>query len=116
MRVCIRVLLVLSFLAVSLAGCNVIKGLFNPFVGEWKSGIFTLDMRSDNSFEFTVGSTISVNLKGEYTYDENTLALNFDEKSSVIFSYEFSEDKKELVLVAETDFDYFKTKLEFTRE
>ena len=116
MRSCIRVLLVISFLAVPLAGCNVIKGIFNPFAGEWKSGIFTLDMKSDGSFEFTIGSTVSVNLEGEYTYDENKLALNFDEKSSVIFSYEFSEDNKKLVLAPETDFDYFETKLEFTKE
>ncbi|MEQ9619440.1 MAG: hypothetical protein RIG61_09735 [Deltaproteobacteria bacterium] len=116
MRNCVRVLLVISFLAAPLAGCNVIKGLFNPFVGKWKSGIFTLDMKSDNSFEFTIGSTVSVNLEGEYTYDENKLTLNFDGKSSVIFSYEFGEDKRELVLVPETDFDYFKTKLEFTKE
>lgn len=116
MRSCIKVLLVISILAVPLLGCNAIKGLFNPFVGKWKSGIFTLDMKSDSSFEFTIGSTVSVNLKGEYTYDENKLALNFDERSSVIFSYEFSEDNKKLVLVPETEFDYFKTKLEFMKE
>ena len=116
MRSCIRVLLVISFLALPLAGCNAIKGLFNPFAGKWKSGIFTLEMKNDRSFEFTIGSTVSVNLKGEYTYDENELALNFEGESSVIFSYEFSEDKKELTLVPKTDFDYFKTKLEFTKE
>lgn len=116
MKSCMRVLLVITFLAVPLTGCNAIKGLFNPFVGKWKSGVFTLEMKSDKSFEFTIGSTVSVNLKGDYTYDENELTLNFDGESSVIFSYEFSEDKKELTLVPKTDFDYFKTKLKFTKE
>jgi hypothetical protein len=104
--------------AVSLAmtGCEAIKGLFNPFAGKWKSGLLELDFGSDRSFKFVMGSTISINLNGEYSYDDKTLVLKFDKGSEVTFSYEFSSDKKTLTLVPETDFDYIKTRLDFKKE
>ena len=57
-----------------------------------------------------------MNLSGNYEYDDNTLILNFDSGGGVTFSYEFKDNKKKLVLIPKTDFDYIKTKLEFTRE
>lgn len=116
MRRYIRVVAVLSLLALALTGCGAIMGLFNPFVGKWKSGIFVLEFRGDDSFTLTVGSTVSVNLEGKYSYDDKSLDLNFDSGSAVAFSYEFKDDKKKLVLVPRTEFDYIKTKLEFTKE
>jgi hypothetical protein len=106
------------FLALSLAlsGCEAIKGLFNPFAGNWRAGMLELEFGSGRSFELIVGSAVSVNLEGEYSYDDKTLVLEFDGGSEVAFSYEFSEDKKTLTLIPETDFDYFKTRLDFTKE
>lgn len=106
-------LLVVSF---ALAGCDTIKGLFNPFAGKWKSGLLELDFGSDRSFKFVIGSAISINLNGEYSYDDKTLVLRFDKGSEVTFAYEFSSDKKTLTLVPETDFDYIKTRLDFKKE
>jgi hypothetical protein len=105
-------------LAVSLtvSGCEAIKGLFNPFAGKWRAGILELEFGSGRSFELVVGNTISVNLRGEYSYDDKTLVLKFDGGSEVTFSYEFSADKKTLTLVPETDFDYIRTRLDFTKE
>lgn len=116
MRRYIGVLAVLSLVAISLSGCNAIKGLFNPFVGNWKSGIFEIEFRSDKTFKLVIGRTVSVNLDGNYKYDDNTLDLNFDSGSGVKFSYEFMDNKNKLILIPQTDFDYIKTKLEFTRE
>lgn len=106
-------LLAVSF---STAGCDTIKGLFNPFAGKWKSGLLELEFSSGDSFKFVMGSTVSINLSGEYSYDDKTLVLGFDKGSKVAFSYEFSPDKKTLTLVPETDFDYIKTRLDFKKE
>ncbi len=116
MRRYLKVITVCSLLALSLTGCKAIRGLFNPFIGKWKSGVFELEFRSDDSFTFVIGSTVSINLKGKYSYDDSDLALNFDSESAVVFSYEFKDNKKKLVLVPRTDFDYIKTRLEFTKE
>ena len=48
MRRYIKVLAVFSSLAISMSGCNAIKGLFNPFAGKWKSGIIEIEFRSDD--------------------------------------------------------------------
>lgn len=110
--------LAVFLLAVSFAvtGCDAIKGLFNPFAGKWRSGLLELDFGSDRSFKFVIGSAISINLNGVYSYDDKTLVLKFDKGSEVTFSYEFSSDKKTLTLVPETDFDYIKTRLDFKKE
>ena len=116
MRGLLRFVALFSLLALTLTGCDVMKGLFNPFQGKWKAGMLELEFESDRSFKFVAGSTISVNLKGEYSYDDHTLVLKFDSGSEVTFSYEFSDDRKKLALVPETEFDYIKTKLEFTKK
>jgi len=106
-------LLALSF---SMSGCDAIKGLFNPFAGKWKSGLLELEFSSGRSFKFVIGSAVSINLNGEYSYDDKTLVLEFDKGGEVSFSYEFSSDKKTLTLVPETDFYYIKTRLDFKKE
>lgn len=116
MRRHLKIITVFSLLAFTLTGCSAIRGLFNPFAGKWKSGIFELEFRGDDSFKFVMGSTVSINLEGKYSYDDESLALNFDSGSAVVFSYEFKDNKKKLVLIPQTDFDYIKTKLEFTKE
>ncbi len=116
MREYIKVVAIFSLMALSLPGCNAIKRLFNPFTGKWKSGIFEIEFKNNKTFDFVIGSTISVNLKGGYEYYDNTLVLNFDTGNGVTFTYEFKDDKDVLILITQTDFDYFKTKLEFKRE
>ncbi len=106
----------LLLISAAVSGCDTIKGLFNPFAGKWRSGMFELEFGNDRSFKFVIGSTISVNLGGEYSYGDKTIVLKFDNGSEVNFSYEFSRDKKTLTLVPETDFDYIKTRLDFTKE
>jgi len=106
----------LIVLSIAVSGCDAIKGLFNPFAGKWRAGMIELEFENDRTFKFVLGSTISVNLGGDYSYDEKTLVLKFEKGSEVNFSYEFSEDKKTLTLVPETDFDYIKTRLDFTKE
>ena len=104
------------FISVAVSGCDAVKSLFNPFAGRWKAGMTELEFGSDRSFKFVVGSTISFNLNGEYSYDDKTLVLKFDKGGEVTFSYEFSGDKKTLTLVPETDFEYIKTRLDFKKE
>ena len=104
------------FISVAHSGCDAVKSLFNPFAGKWKAGMLELGFENDRSFEFVVGSAISLNLNGEYSYDDKTLVLKFDKGSEVTFSYEFSGDKKTLTLVPEAEFDYIKTRLDFKKE
>jgi len=115
-RRCLTLAVFLLVISVAFTGCDAIKGLFNPFAGKWKSGILELDFGSGRSFKFVIGSAISINLNGEYSYDDNTLVLKFDKGSEVTLSYEFSSDKKTLTLVPETDFEYIKTRLDFKKE
>ncbi|MCI0480815.1 MAG: hypothetical protein L0213_04420 [Candidatus Dadabacteria bacterium] len=116
MRGVLTLAALLIALSIAVSGCDAIKGLFNPFAGKWRAGMIELEFENDRTFKFVLGSTISVNLGGDYSYDEKTLVLKFDKGSEVNFSYEFSGDKKTLTLVPETDFDYIKTRLDFTKE
>lgn len=116
MRGPLRFVALFALLTLMLTECEAIKGLFNPFQGKWRAGMFELGFESGHSFNFRVGSTISLKLNGEYSYDEHKLVLRFDGGNEVTFSYEFSDDKKKLTLVPETDFEYIKTKLEFKKE
>ena len=106
----------LLLISIAVSGCDTIQGLFNPFAGKWKAGMLELEFENDRSFKFVMGSTISVNLGGEYSYGDKTLILKFDKGSEVNFSYKFSGDKKTLTLVPETDFDYIRTRLDFIKE
>jgi hypothetical protein len=116
MRGVLTLVALLIVLSIAVSGCDAIKGLFNPFAGKWRAGMIELEFENDRTFKFVLGSTISVNLGGDYSYDDKTLVLKFDKGSEVNFSYEFSGDKKTLTLVPETDFDYIKTRLDFTKE
>ncbi len=116
MRGVLTLAALLIALSIAVSGCDAIKGLFNPFAGKWRAGMIELEFENDRTFKFVLGSTISVNLGGDYSYDDKTLVLKFDKGSEVNFSYEFSGDKKTLTLIPETDFDYIKTRLDFTKE
>ena len=116
MRGVLTLAALLIVLSIAVSGCDAIKGLFNPFAGKWGAGMIELEFENDRTFKFVLGSTISVNLGGDYSYDDKTLVLKFDKGSEVNFSYEFSGDKKTLTLIPETDFDYIKTRLDFTKE
>lgn len=97
---------------VSLSACSI----FNPFVGKWKSGVFELDFKSDKTFKLVIGSTISINLEGDYSYDDDTLTLSIEGDTDVTFTYTFKDGKKELVLVPKSDFEYIKTKIELEKQ
>ncbi|GEM_PF-1150971 len=116
MRGVLTMAALLIALSIAVSGCDAIKGLFNPFTGKWRAGMIELEFENDRTFKFVLGSTISVNLGGDYSYDDKTLVLKFDKGSEVNFTYEFSGDKKTLTLIPKTDFDYIKTRLDFTKE
>ena len=99
-----------------MAGCSSIEKMVDPFVGNWISGAFNLEFKNDNTFELSIGKTISVNLDGKYEYDDDILTLNIEGDSEVSFSYEFKDDKNKLVLKPEGKSSYFNTKIEFDRE
>ena len=99
-----------------MAGCSSIEKMVDPFVGNWVSGAFNLEFKNDNTFELSIGKTISVNLDGKYEYDDDILTLNIEGDSEVSFSYEFKDDKNKLVLKPEGKSSYFNTKIEFDRE
>ena len=103
-------------IAAALGGCGFIEGLFNPFAGRWKSGITEIEFTRDGKFELTVGRAISLNLDGEYTYDEKNLFLSFGGEEPLKLSYEFGDDKSTLVLDPMTDSDYIKTRLKFKKQ
>lgn len=99
-----------------LVGCSSIEKMVDPFVGNWVSGAFNLEFKSDSTFELSIGKVISVNLEGKYEYNDNTLTLDIEGDSELTFSYEFKDDKNKLVLKPEGESSYIKTKIEFERE
>jgi hypothetical protein len=103
-------------IAAALGGCGFIEGLFNPFAGRWKSGITEIEFTGGGKFELKVGRAISLNLDGDYTYDEKNLFLSFGGGEPLKLSYEFGDDKKTLVLDPLTDSDYIKTRLKFAKQ
>ncbi len=88
----------------------------NPFVGSWSSGEFNLEFNSDKTFELSIGNALSVNLEGTYKYDKERLTLTIDGHSDLVFSYEFKDGDKTLVLKPESDSGYINTKIEFSRK
>lgn len=104
------------FTAAALGGCGFVEGLFNPFAGTWKSGITEIMFTRDGKFELAIGRAVSLNLDGEYTYDEKNLFLSFGGGEPLKLSYEFGDDKSTLVLDPMTDSDYIKTRLKFARQ
>jgi hypothetical protein len=106
-------LFLIQFPMLLLSGC---ESLFNPFTGEWKAGVLTLEFKADKDFKLIIGDTISINLKGKYSYNKDTLILNIDGGSAVGFSYEFNREKNELLLTPGAEFEYIKTAVRFHRE
>jgi hypothetical protein len=105
-----------SFSLLLITGCGSIEKMLDPFVGTWVSGAFNLEFDNDHTFELKIGKTISVNLEGQYVYNEDTLTLNIEGDSEIVFSYEFKDDKNKLVLKPVNESNYFNTKVEFARE
>jgi len=75
-----------------------------------------LEFKNDKSFELVIGKTISVNLKGKYDYEEDSLTLDIEGDSDVTFTYEFKDGDKKLVLKPESEFSHINTTIEFTKE
>jgi hypothetical protein len=105
-----------SFSLLLITGCGSIEKMLDPLVGTWVSGAFNLEFYNDHTFELKIGKTISVNLEGQYVYNEDTLTLNIEGDSEIVFSYEFKDDKNKLVLKPVNESNYFNTKVEFARE
>jgi hypothetical protein len=110
------VVLAAVVLTVALGGCGLIESLFNPFTGKWKSGITEIKFTRDGKFELAIGRAVSLNLDGEYTYDEKNLFLSFDGGEPLKLSYEFVDDKSRLVLDPMTDSDFIQTRLKLTKQ
>jgi len=111
-----KLAILFSFSLLLMTGCSSIEKLGNPFVGNWVSGAFNLELKRDKTFELSIGKTISVNLNGKYDYNKDTLTLDIEGDSNLDFTYEFKADDKKLVLKPKSESNYFNTKIEFTRE
>ncbi|MEM7008103.1 MAG: hypothetical protein AAF462_03125 [Thermodesulfobacteriota bacterium] len=96
-----------------IVGCSMLS---NPFEGKWNSPVFNLEFRSDKTFDLSLGNNLSINLKGTYEYDKKSLTMALDGHADMVFSYEFKNSKKNLVLIPESDDSYINTRIEFTRE
>lgn len=107
-----RLIIVTALLFFTAASCS----MFNPFVGSWKSGLLELEFKADKNFKLTIGSTVSINLEGTYSYDSETLTLDIEGDNSVTFSYTFEDGKKKLILVPKDEFEYIKTKIELEKQ
>ncbi|GJM16829.1 MAG: hypothetical protein DHS20C13_21560 [Thermodesulfobacteriota bacterium] len=112
----LKIFFVFVFAIGFFASCSSIEKMVDPFVGNWVSGAFNLEFKNDHTFKLSIGKTISVNLDGEYEYDDSILKLNIEGDSELSFSYEFKDDKNKLVLKPESESSYFNTKIEFDRE
>ncbi len=98
-------------LAFALNSCSTV---FDPFLGQWQSGARELSFYKGKEFKLSIGDGISVNLKGTYAYDKDTLTLHIAEAGSVKFTYRFGEGEK-LILVPKTVFEYIKTQIVFNK-
>jgi hypothetical protein len=98
------------------AGCSSIEKMVDPFVGTWVSGAFMLEFNNEHKFKLKIGNTVSVNLEGEYAYNEDTLTLNMEGDTEIVLAYKFKDDKNKLVLKPQSESNYFNTKIEFSRE
>lgn len=111
-----KLLFVLVLTLSMFSACRSVEKLVDPFVGNWVSGAFNLEFNKDRTFELSICNTISVNLEGEYEYDDGALTLYIDGESKLLFRYKFKDDKNTLFLKPDGDSSYIKTKIEFKRE
>jgi len=105
---------VLLFIILS-TGCDKISGLFNPFVGIWKSGLFTLTFKPDKTFEMKTGIGVTLESQGKYRYDDDYLYLSFSDHYTNEFTFEFNNDKTELSLSPKTSSRWFKATISFDK-
>lgn len=103
-------------LIITLAGCEMISGLLNPFAGSWKSGLFKFTFDNDKTFKLEIGSALSFKTEGTYEFDKDKIYLSFTKDSKTTFSYVFNGDKSELTLTPETEFKWFNTAVKFSKE
>ena len=101
--------------ALLISGCDRISGLFNPFAGTWKSGLFTLTFKPDKTFEMKTDIGVILESEGKYRYDDNYLYLNFSDDYSNEFTFEFNDDKSELSLSPKTHSRWFKATITFEK-
>jgi hypothetical protein len=97
-------------------GCDKISGLFNPFDGIWESGLFTLTLNPNKTFELQTGLGITLESEGTYKYDEKYLYLNFSGNHRIEFNYKLNDDKSELSLSPKTKSRLFKVTITFEKE
>ena len=101
-----------SLVLLTISGCS----LGNPFVGEWASSAFDLKFNGDKTVVLSIGNAVSVNLEGTYSYDKEKLTLDIDGHSDFVFSYEFKDSGKTLVLKPENKTGYINTQIEFSKK
>ena len=99
-----------------LSGCDKISGLFNPFVGTWKSGPLTLTFDPDKSFELETGLGVILESQGTYRYDDDYLYLNFSDDYTNEFTFEFNDEKSVLSLSPKTKSRWFKATISFDKD
>ena len=110
------ILIAIFSFSILLSGCDFINQFLNPFTGNWKAGIFTLEFNDDNTFILKTGLGFTIESEGTYNYDENTLFLDFSEDTKAEFTYEFNNDKTELSILPKSESDLFKAKIKFEKQ
>ena len=89
-----------SLAVVLLAGCSLLSGLSNPFVGKWQGTAkyieaydFELDNHYTSSFKDAATGKIVRSDAGKYSYTSTTLSLVSSTSSATDFVYDFSGTK-----------------------
>ena len=109
-------LLIFFSLFILTTGCAQVTNFFNPFIGTWKSGIFTLEFKDKTNFVLKSGVGFEIVSEGTYDYDKNILFLNFSKNTKVEFSYEFNSNKSQLSIIPKSKSDLFKTSINFNKQ
>lgn len=112
---CYKIISALLFINFLISGCDKISGLFNPFVGTWKSGPLTLTFNPDKTFELETGIGVILESQGKYRYDDDYLYLNFSDDYTNEFTFEFNDDKSVLSLSPKTKSRWFKATISFEK-
>ena len=109
-------LIIVLSLTLFISSCEKLTEFFNPFLGTWKTGIFTLEFEDEINFVLKTGLGFTIESEGTYDYDKDRLFLNFSEDTKAEFSYEFNEDKTVLSILPKSKSDLFKTKITFEKQ
>jgi len=96
--------LVVAVLAVILfAGCESVGNIFNPIVGTWESSIWFPDQVIDFERDGDVRQTDSIGdiggtKEGNWTSNDSTITITWDDASSDVYSYNLNSNNSELTL------------------